>query len=325
LILRKAKVRSEFIDMASIAKLTVAPPPWKLKATIYTFMLYTSSKMAKQIALDKSLLYSPLEASSEFSKNKFVGGLGMVQVIRYAESPVGPYDEFLLMPGSFEYDSEEQTGGISRTVKQRNSRVTRIYVSQKDTCWNGRTSRLTRTLSETKSDCLDWNIPKHLAGFKFTNLADGAIAIAVYPHDSSPSDSSPSTAPVFSAVYKSIPYLPAFPASTGMAKYIGLDLSIVQPPLPEGEGAQGELPGTTKWCQCLPLEYSSKTSIGWWDLEQGSVGEEDALLEHEGEGPEDSGVGYKNFWPEIGRWRIGMKMEDATIEFPEGKHWESLD
>ena len=170
----------------------------------------------------------------------------------------------------------------------------------------------------------DWNIPKHLARFAFTNLPDAAVAIAVYPHDthSSPSESLPSSTPIFSAIYKPIPYLPNFPLSTGMAKYVGMDISLVQPPLPEGNRSLEELPGTQRWCQSLPLEYSKKASIGWWDLKQGEAGEDDPLLGRANDHGNGGGKGYENFWPGLGRWRIGMKMEDATIEFPEGKYWD---
>ena len=58
----------------------------------------------------------------------------MVQLIRYSDSPVGPYDELLVTPGKFEYEVEE--GG--KRIKKRNTRITRIYVSQKATCYNGR-------------------------------------------------------------------------------------------------------------------------------------------------------------------------------------------
>lgn len=169
----------------------------------------------------------------------------------------------------------------------------------------------------------DWNIPKHLARFAFTNLPNNAVAIAVYPHDTggSLSESTPSSTPIFSAIYKPIPYVPSFPISTSIAKYVGIDLSIVQPPLPAGNGSQDELPGTEKWCQSGPLEYSRKTSLGWWDLKQGSANEEDPLLGR-GDDCEGRKVEYENFWPGVGRWRIGLKMEDALINFPEGKHWD---
>jgi hypothetical protein len=75
--------------------------------------------------------YAPLEAASEFASPEaagaFNGGLGMMQIVRYHDSPVGPYDELILVPGYF------QVPGTKREMV----RVTRIYVSQKDTCWNG--------------------------------------------------------------------------------------------------------------------------------------------------------------------------------------------
>lgn len=95
----------------------------------------------------------------------------------------------------------------------------------------------------------------------------------------------------------------------------------MQPPLPEGKGSQGELPGTKQWCQCLPLEYSSKTSLGLWDLKQGGTDERDPLLGRDHR-TEESKAMFENFFPGFGRWRVGFKMEDATVEFPEGKYWD---
>jgi hypothetical protein len=123
------------------ASIESAPPPWTLKGTIYSFMIYLTSSDAAYLSADPSFLYSPLEASSPFSTSKPVGGLGMVQVIRYNSSPVGPYDEMLMVPGNFEY-TREVTGkdGKIRREKRRNLKVSRIYVSQEGTCWNGRKS-----------------------------------------------------------------------------------------------------------------------------------------------------------------------------------------
>jgi len=56
----------------------------------------------------------------------------MVQIIRHTESPVGPYDELVLIPGKFEYES---------SGKKSNLKVSRIYVSQEKTCYNGRKSK----------------------------------------------------------------------------------------------------------------------------------------------------------------------------------------
>lgn len=32
-------------------------------------------------------------------------------------------------------------------------------------------------------------------------------------------------------------------------------------------------------------------------------------------------TGYENWWPGIGRWRFGMKMEDATVLFGLSENW----
>jgi hypothetical protein len=56
-------------------------------------------------------------------------------------------------------------------------------------------------------------------------------------------------------------------------------------------------------------------------MKQSPRTEEHRLLSN-GSGNTDLVEGeFENWWPGIGRWRLGMKMEDATIEFPEGKHW----
>jgi len=51
----------------------------------------------------------------------------MLQIIRYTETPVGPYDEMALMPGDF----------VTPKKTKQSMRITRIYVSQIDTCYNG--------------------------------------------------------------------------------------------------------------------------------------------------------------------------------------------
>jgi hypothetical protein len=70
----------------------------------------------------------------------------MVQIIRYTESPVGPYDELVLVPGGFEYESNELDNQGKRK-KKSNLKVSRIYVSQEKTCYNGRKSKWSILLS----------------------------------------------------------------------------------------------------------------------------------------------------------------------------------
>jgi hypothetical protein len=106
------------------------PAPWTLKGTIYSFFLLP----ALGVSLDGSLpikAFPPLERQDPNATAGFKGRLGMIQLIRYTESPVGPYDEMLIVPGYFQtpVDESEQV------------RVSRIYVSQKYTNWNGRYSK----------------------------------------------------------------------------------------------------------------------------------------------------------------------------------------
>lgn len=64
----------------------------------------------------------------------------MAQIIRYSETPVGPYDELAILPGYF-------NGVGSAEKKRQDLRVTGIWVSQETTLMNGRKN---------------WNIPKYV-------------------------------------------------------------------------------------------------------------------------------------------------------------------
>lgn len=57
----------------------------------------------------------------------------MIQIVRYSETPAGSYDELLIIPGSFE-------GPGSKQESTSRMRITRIYVSQHETLWNGTSS-----------------------------------------------------------------------------------------------------------------------------------------------------------------------------------------
>lgn len=157
----------------------------------------------------------------------------------------------------------------------------------------------------------DWNIPKHLASFDFKEDQDGTTHVQVFPHDTTgdPSEAAPSRKPFFRARFKPIPYVPSFPVSTRLAKYVGYDLSFAQPPVPEGNTSQGELSGTDKWCALTADESSRKASLGWFDLrqadEQGNTTSE-----------------FENFWPGLKRWKLGLKMEDTDFDISEGRYWE---
>ncbi|KAI0160228.1 hypothetical protein GGR57DRAFT_411544 [Xylariaceae sp. FL1272] len=267
-------------------------PPWTLKGTCY---VVTFKSKAEQLP---DHTYSPLERDSAYASpsesGKHLGGLSLLQIIRYTESPVGPYDELIVCPGYYTYDVEEN--GKRRTMK--NARISRIYVSQKYTCWNGRTN---------------WNIPKHLAKFEFEDLEGGVTKVRVYPHDTTGdiTEAQPSKIPFFQATFQPIRWTPTFPFSTSWLKYLGFESSLVQPPLPALPNSKlGELPGTDRWCRINPLQVTKRASVGWTDLSQKNEKGEIA-----------TSVKDENFWPDLGRWQLAVKLDDCEIGFGEGIYW----
>ncbi|KID70324.1 uncharacterized protein G6M90_00g085520 [Metarhizium brunneum] len=266
-------------------------PPWQLTGDVYFFSWWSRSSQLPAHA------YSPLEAGSEFAaaaSGRPVGGLGMIQILRYRDSPVGPYDEMLVVPGSFDWSRDTSDGrpaGVGR-----NPRISRIYVSQERSCYNGR---------------LNWNTPKHLARFDWHFGPGGAVTVKVYPHDThgDASEAQPSAVPFFQATWAPIRFVPAFPFATGWVNRLGLDTTLVMPPLPRGRGSRGELPGTDAWCSLAPNQYSRRTRLGWFDIAQPEAAaaaddDADTAPEH-----------HPNFWPGLRRWQLGLKMENADLRF----------
>ncbi|KAH9888299.1 hypothetical protein F4778DRAFT_755864 [Xylariomycetidae sp. FL2044] len=294
------------------------PPPWKLKGTVYMMSFWSKAGDLPAHA------YSPLERASAFaSSGAHRGGLSQIQVIRYTESPVGPYDELILCPGFFSYERGNERG-LGRRKTKKAPRITRIYVSQKYTCWNGRKN---------------WNIPKHLAKFEWEDLPDGSTKVKVYPHDETGSNNNsgddattetlhtPSPRPLFQATFLPLRWAPAFPLSLSFLKYVGIDAGLVHPPLPAGRHGGDEehhLPGTDRWCKVMPVQSTRRAVLGWMDMSQ-----------KEGDGNGDGNGGammattsgvepdHENFWPGLVRWHLAIKLEDADIEFGEGEYWDS--
>lgn len=150
---------------------------------------------------------------------------------------------------------------------------------------------------------VDWNIPKHLATFKFSTPSPGdtsSISISVTPNDTDDSlETTPgsSTKPFFTATFRPLPYIPRIPVSTEPLQWMGLGMLLVQPPLPQGVSDGGELVGTEEWVSVLP-QLRGGARLGWWDL--GGDGEREGL------------------WERMGKWKLGCVLEGATIDFPKG-------
>jgi hypothetical protein len=115
---------------SSPAPIIPVPPQWLLGATVYALPIPPAFPLPVKG-------YSPLERNSTAMQGNYIGVLGALLIVRYSETPVGPYDEFVILPGYFEYPRTLADG----TVEIRQTiRGSRFYVSQKYTNWNGRVS-----------------------------------------------------------------------------------------------------------------------------------------------------------------------------------------
>lgn len=103
-----------------------APAPWLLKGHAYAVPIIAPAPWLPEKT------YSPLERASNYTQGTFVGVAGFILLVRYTETPVGPYDEFIVVPGFYSY--------LKKGLPQLRIRIGRIYVSQKYTTWNGRHS-----------------------------------------------------------------------------------------------------------------------------------------------------------------------------------------
>ncbi|KAI9441519.1 hypothetical protein H4582DRAFT_2096889 [Lactarius indigo] len=157
---------------------TPTPPPWSLRAKLYIFVTSLKPVNSEDPVLQglPPGSYNPLEAlhsSAQALVNgspQWNGGLVSVILVRYEDSPVGPYDELA-------------------------------------STWNGRKN---------------WNIPKHLARFKFVPSGPNTSTFEVSLPDAKN--------PFFTASLTDS-CLPAIPISP---RIITPFMGLVQPPLISG-------------------------------------------------------------------------------------------
>jgi hypothetical protein len=269
-----------------------APAPWTTKNEAYWLISHLRSPLPEDI-------YDPLEAQSPAcSAAEGQGGLTLIQIVRYSSTPVGSYDELLILPGYFKVKGGKHDG------KSR-FRVSRIYVSQKETTYNGMPLLLSGARLGPKLICClgrkNWNIPKHLARFEFSSPPVGekdwpaeGLKVSVYPVGSDAS--SQTVKPFFSVVLSPIRYTPSFPFST---KWLPMNLTMVQPPIPAGQ--EGYLCGTGTWKACDAVQHSSHAKLM-------SV-----------QTSED--VDHKGHWPAVKPWSFGIGLLDATLEVTKPEEW----
>ncbi|KAF2006776.1 hypothetical protein P154DRAFT_422340 [Amniculicola lignicola CBS 123094] len=301
----------------------LAPAPWQTKSECY-WLLMTLRSLPKGI-------YDPLEeeaiglgTESEERKKEvgeFKGGLGIIMVVRYTSTPVGPYDEIIVLPGNF---SIPKTPSAPLKLPKKALRITRIYVSQRTTCYNGR---------------VNWNIPKHLARFSFSapptpagSSPPESMTVKVYPPSSKDGDG---TGPFFACTLKPFRWIPAVSLST---KWLPLSTVHAQPPVPEAPGfqqasaeeAKGEaveeydinpkmeeslMAGTEKW-RLFPIHGYYERARGCW-VKIHQPGEDT-------EGSNNEAVEEASkYWPvDAQPWSIGAWMEDANMEIPLPLEWK---
>ncbi|KAH7031516.1 uncharacterized protein B0I36DRAFT_363198 [Microdochium trichocladiopsis] len=269
-----------------------APPPWNLEAEV--------AYVIPMLGLSNDLpvkAYSPLERNSTYATSgSCLAGIGLMMIIRYKDSPVGPYDEFIIIPGL--YSNPGDTG-------LRKFRISRIYVSHKYTTWNGRRN---------------WNIPKHIARFDWSSHADGTESVKIYPHDTTSllnEEAGPSELPFFQGTFTLPPIvgLVRVPLSTAITTYldgIGLDvLKLSSPPLPQGNGKYGELVGTSRNANTQFGVSGAWASVGSLDVYQGPQGDQIGSTGKNAVGDEY----YPNFWPNMPRHNLALRLHGSTVSF----------
>ncbi|GAA5944905.1 hypothetical protein JCM3775_001097 [Rhodotorula graminis] len=198
------------------------PAPWLFTGSSWVIPLHTPFSETP-IPLPAGS-YAPFEAGSTADlSRRYHGGVGLVLVLRYDHSDVGPYDELILIPGLF--SNEHEGEGVKYDWA-----ITRIIVSSDKSTVNGRP---------------EWGMPKHRGVFSFTpSPSSSSSTLITVAHPTSPDE------PYFRTVVRdswATPFPP--PVSThwlalGPIKALlaGYKPSLVQLPLPAalGDAAVGE-------------------------------------------------------------------------------------
>lgn len=119
----------------------ISPAPWHLKGEGYLMLYHFSNEfLMKEGCIAEGL------------KPFLWMNIGMVMLVNYQTSPVGPYGELLFIPGMFHFKGKYYW------------HISKIYVSSLDSVMNGREN---------------WGIPKELAEFEFNDLDQGNKSIKV--------------------------------------------------------------------------------------------------------------------------------------------------
>ncbi|KAG8890187.1 hypothetical protein FRB98_000515 [Tulasnella sp. 332] len=247
--------------MTSSDTIPQKPAPWNLTGiTSWTFLC---SPLSPKVSFPSG--WAATNEADALADGTFIGGPSciMASMIRYGDSPAGQYDELLYIPGRWT-DSSGKTG----------FRVTRIYVSNLISVENGRKN---------------WNIPKYLANFDFTQEGKSirvAVTIPGYQQ------------PFFNAVLSPVPTLFGIPISTGiLGQYMKASLSsMLQPPLPAGSPEKKGVVATTSHASSIPVFRGTTTLV--------------TLKSNMHDGKLANGFDF----PAVVPWRLGFQMSNGTTD-----------
>ncbi|ESK93309.1 hypothetical protein Moror_14515 [Moniliophthora roreri MCA 2997] len=252
----------------------IAPAPWKLRGRTWSFTL---SPIPKNSSFPAG--WAASWQAEALADQEFVGGPGLIMVVQYDDSPVGPYDELVYVPGRFKH--KDGTEAL---------RITRVYVSTRESTENGRRN---------------WNIPKEVAKFKYTKdpSSPDTWSLSVYPIGS------PDDKPFFAATIRPIPIITYYLRVTcGLSLLPKSMLGLMQPPLPKGllpeEIASGvhileepEYKGKGKYAKLSPTAFGQLFFAKLTPEIDGTVGD---------------GVSF----PAVKPWRMATCMENFELGFP---------
>jgi hypothetical protein len=103
---------------------------------------------------------------------------------------------------------------------------------------------------------------------------------------------------------------PDIPFTTDYYKLLGVNATLVQPPLPAGHDVYSAIiASASDWKSVVPGQSSDQTTVGIMNLDQTGG---------DGEATGTNAVGdewYKFFWPSLDRLAVALKQADATITF----------
>jgi hypothetical protein len=114
----------------------VIPPPWVFKTKLYLFAT-PLNLVDREDPLLQGLLpgsYNPEETIHPSAlapvrgSPQWKGGMLKVVIVRYEDSPIGPYDELIASLDGFANPFERGTS----------ARITNIYVDSRKSIWHGR-------------------------------------------------------------------------------------------------------------------------------------------------------------------------------------------